>query len=306
MRNGNTIHNKPFAVPFQGSYRTYEEWKRWMKKIYVNSMSMCSYRTYEEWKRSKEEQEQLRKTCSYRTYEEWKPSHSLKRIDIILSSYRTYEEWKRPRHYLSRSQTYQFLPYLWGMETVFAVDVCENTCSFLPYLWGMETVFAVDVCENTCSCSYRTYEEWKQRLRVYHWRWTLVLTVPMRNGNSYREKVYFEGLGEFLPYLWGMETIMRFMVKSVVIWVLTVPMRNGNAPAAAAGALSAYSSYRTYEEWKPAIPILITSPGHSSYRTYEEWKRFFELGLFCFFKEFLPYLWGMETQVQSLWVHLQP
>jgi len=79
------------------------------------------------------------------------------------SSYRTYEEWKLPKQKLCYHFWVPFLPYLWGMETpVF------NPLSFIS------------------KRSYRTYEEWKL---VYSCMETLhrsVLTVPMRNGNSWQ------------------------------------------------------------------------------------------------------------------------
>ena len=76
-----------------------------------------------------------------------------------------------------------FLPYLWGMETGFCRLVSFLLESFLPYLWGMETVpRRLDVRERLRS--YRTYEEWKHDAAKY-------LNDTIR---------------KFLPYLWGMET----------------------------------------------------------------------------------------------------
>ena len=57
-----------------------------------------SYRTYEEWKRNR-----MNQICkgivsrSYRTYEEWKPNITIHTIFEIRSSYRTYEEWKQSK-----------------------------------------------------------------------------------------------------------------------------------------------------------------------------------------------------------------
>ena len=56
-----------------------------------------------------------------------------------------------------------------------------------------------------------------------------------------------------------------------------------------------FSSYRTYEEWKPDwnddIPVYV----FGSYRTYEEWKHRLLNSSNDFNFGFLPYLWGMET-----------
>ena len=121
--------------------------------------------------------------------------------------------------------------------------------------------------------SYRTYEEWKHNT---YYEITiergLVLTVPMRNGNT--------------------QTRERF---SNSLLVLTVPMRNGNQAVYSIMFSERSGSYRTYEEWKPNFVneavssfTVLTVPmrnGNSkageqlfnvkdgSYRTYEEWKR---------------------------------
>jgi len=99
-----------------------------------------------------------------------------------------------------------------------------------------------------------------------------VLTVPMRNGNIIN--VLFPTLiFPFLPYLWGMET---FYGKTELIWN--------------------YSSYRTYEEWKPHSLYHTQTVKASSYRTYEEWKPLSLIAVSPCVIAFLPYLWGMETE----------
>jgi len=147
-----------------------------------------------------------------------------------LRSYRTYEEWKQQSDNHSYTDYNGFLPYLWGMETN---DACggmrtQAQCSyrtyeewkplvgeagpeavipFLPYLWGMETLDSHRQRQQSVrSCSYRTYEEWKQIFGCSTTTWSsIVLTVPMRNGNSIRSR-WFGVRSSFLPYLWGMET----------------------------------------------------------------------------------------------------
>jgi len=94
MRNGNAPNGKIYAIPYNGSYRTYEEWKLQIPQWGYNRI-LRSYRTYEEWKLTSLEalryQTRLVLTvpmrngnvgdskrneyptdCSYRTYEEWK------------------------------------------------------------------------------------------------------------------------------------------------------------------------------------------------------------------------------------------
>ena len=76
--------------------------------------------------------------------------------------------------------------------------------------------------------SYRTYEEWKRRnKKEIRELGVLVLTVPMRNGNIKREPVLLSTY-RFLPYLWGMETMIHDKFDIPIYLVLTVPMRNGN------------------------------------------------------------------------------
>ncbi len=99
----------------------------------------------------------------------------------------------------------EFLPYLWGMETLIDRHYIERSCvltvpmrngnqefcncrvwrcwMFLPYLWGMETSIARKVNEKWALSSYRTYEEWKLPNLFNNISFNKVLTVPMRNGN---------------------------------------------------------------------------------------------------------------------------
>ncbi len=117
MRNGNSdIIDDPF-MEIEGSYPTYEEWKReLLTKIDENLIG--SYPTYEEWKHKIQLHTLLSLPCSYPTYEEWKlflleklflrppcvlilPMRNGNPIlvalfpHILICSYPTYEEWKR-------------------------------------------------------------------------------------------------------------------------------------------------------------------------------------------------------------------
>jgi len=125
----------------------------------------------------------------------------------------------------------------------------------------------------------------------------IVLTVPMRNGNSNRwrnnpnpkkrsyrtyeewklQQMKKQSKSEktFLPYLWGMETLARTVVSAWIATVLTVPMRNGNENITGQNLRRWLSSYRTYEEWK------------LWYIRSNAWRLI----------RFLPYLWGMETRI---------
>ena len=163
-------------------------------------------------------------------------------------SYRTYEEWKLVSAQLGLEPGALFLPYLWGMETKIKgirrimligsyrtyeewkpsrpIALIKSSAKFLPYLWGMETRIHPEISRSLQSSSYRTYEEWKLAREIVAAEDTLVLTVPMRNGNK-PLRIRKKYLTAFLPYLWGMETLAKEIIN-----------------------LLDYSSYRTYEEWK--------------------------------------------------------
>ena len=122
----------------------------------------------------------------------------------------------------------------------------------------------------------------------------------------------------FLPYLWGMETPnIRTPVHQQVSSYRTY--EEWKLATAFLPCHSLLRSYRTYEEWKlnpTSIPpvcslIVLTVPmrngnpmrqnhflmlSYSSYRTYEEWKQHIGQTNAEIIK-FLPYLWGMETEV---------
>jgi len=77
--------------------------------------------------------------------------------------------------------------------------------------------------------SYRTYEEWKRYYRGEYWKFALVLTVPMRNGN---DETLFQRLQELLgSYRTYEEWKLQISPSNLqdLKKVLTVPMRNGNA-----------------------------------------------------------------------------
>ena len=158
------------------------------------------------------------------------------------------------------------------METGILKVVMFIVNSFLPYLWGMET--KPKPGQWTClSCSYRTYEEWKLNYIFSHLWDDLVLTVPMRNGNSILSiLLIFIKPVLTVPMRNGNLDFLSSMFHTTQ--VLTVPMRNGNQGL-----------------WHGIAP----HPETCSYRTYEEWKRTNNKVSSFYESRFLPYLWGMET-----------
>jgi len=120
---------------------------------------------------------------SYRTYEEWKLAFLVifitSNIVLTVPMRNGNHRWQLfpcnrknvltvPMRngnlrvsYAGSTNTFGFLPYLWGMETRFSLEMELAQWSFLPYLWGMET-HESEFGSSDCG-------------------W--VLTVPMRNGN---------------------------------------------------------------------------------------------------------------------------
>ncbi len=123
-----------------------------------------------------------------------------------------------------------------------------------------------------------------------------VLTVPMRNGNILNTITKIFALGEFLPYLWGMETPHSHGSLATTIKVLTVPMRNGNTSGGLFGilweVLVLTVPMRNGNNFRNIKRILLLT---CSYRTYEEWKPTRDAVDTASTSSFLPYLWGMET-----------
>jgi len=164
---------------------------------------------------------------SYRTYEEWKRGNQRLRALRELSSYRTYEEWKLVGH---------------------THTTMDKMGSYRTYEeWKPSSCTSSVPIGNS---SYRTYEEWKPIYLSYLTSWSF---GSYRTYEEWKLPDNFVSTADnwvFLPYLWGMETVMFFCVFCCVfrflpyLWgmettfvsihftlshpVLTVPMRNGN------------------------------------------------------------------------------
>ena len=181
MRNGNNIAQR--HLYWRNTFLPYLWGMETPMQIKNAITTMGSYRTYEEWKLAITDSENVFRDSSYRTYEEWKPCT------------------RRSRN----KYTFQFLPYLWGMETFFHMIFDKVSRTFLPYLWGMET---------------------RKNDQVHSWR-SPVLTVPMRNGNSLLPKMFWvQAKRSYRTYEeWKHDDYLRERVRDLV---LTVPMRNGN------------------------------------------------------------------------------
>jgi len=127
-----------------------------------------------------------------------------------------------------------------------------------------------------------------------------VLILPMRNGNIDQ---YSEQAGrnvKFLSYLWGMETLMRISSSSISFLVLILPMRNGNHSYQLDLKLSFYCSYPTYEEWKLLFFKSIFLFSFVLILPMRNGNSIKSISLMKTIKEFLSYLWGMETQFATM------
>ena len=127
-----------------------------------------------------------------------------------------------------------FLPYLWGMETLFSLELGDAILTVLTVPMRNGNDFHKRPLYMFPYRSYRTYEEWKlfwletwgckERTRFLPYLWgmdtlatagvwrmhSVVLTVPMRNGNSRLQNIKQVTI-MFLPYLWGMETFSKII-----------------------------------------------------------------------------------------------
>jgi len=101
---------------------------------------------------------------------------------------------------------------------------------------------------------------------------------------------------QFLPYLWGMETTGGQGRNRTQRPVLTVPMRNGNFLTLPLDLSEVSVLTVPMRNGNSKFPPTIAEIRESSYRTYEEWKPFTRLTALPV-RRFLPYLWGMETNV---------
>jgi len=169
----------------------------------------------------------------------------------IERSYPTYEEWKLVTiTCYNIVDGWEFLSYLWGMETInwCSCIKCKFKVLILPMRNGNTTL--IPNSHFLCICSYPTYEEWKldqpvqlnqNEMRSYptyeEWKLGELRFINVSSSFSsyptYEEwklsiiilqvKTYYM----FLSYLWGMET---YFIKLIFCNIM--------------------SSYPTYEEWK--------------------------------------------------------
>ena len=147
--------------------------------------------------------------CFYPTYE------ALKRLCLLLLGfwwvgfYPTYEALKQDVPNFYRVPNCRFLPYLWGIETPKNIHRTQWFYRFLPYLWGIETVNLQEISRIIFISFYPTYEALKLNTpKTTNPAVISVFTLPMRHWNLFLISVKLLGF-LFLPYLWGIETVIQ-------------------------------------------------------------------------------------------------
>ena len=197
-----TIFRGHLFLPYLWGMETMEEATEFTFEDYR------SYRTYEEWKPISHSSSFFFNVCSYRTYEEWKPMNS-RPVNAGDTNVLTVPMRNGNHQRVNYGITLLLLVLTVPMRNgnfFTSSCICSAFFQFLPYLWGMETFFR-SIKRIPSLSSYRTYEEWKRQLAKTELKAnTWVLTVPMRNGNKFRSAFSTPKFG-FLPYLWGMETL---------------------------------------------------------------------------------------------------
>ena len=167
------------------------------------------------------------KVCSYRTYEEWKLLDDTRSSTWNLSSYRTYEEWKHAIvkcvEWSARVLTVPMRNGNWSERNLSSKSLFSSYRTYEE--WKLEELHHRTECTDS---SYRTYEEWKRRTPLFTIHIRLVLTVPMRNGNS----LYSGNLKRSTHSSYRTYEEWKQVANSTM--VIRWPP----------------SSYRTYEEWK--------------------------------------------------------
>ena len=210
---------------------------------------------------------------SYPTYEEWKPTYFCGNINadffVLILPMRNGNIYSG----INMIANYQFLSYLWGMET-------HKDCTNWAGIWFWVLILPMRNGNHLLSPTLLLLN--------------FVLILPMRNGNSrainprvlislgsyptyeeWKQYSLFKKctiLSKFLSYLWGMETLLMPCKLLLPQYVLILPMRNGNFSL----FLELFKPFIVLilpmRNGNSAVTFILPSAVNSSYPTYEEWK----------------------------------
>ena len=186
-----------------------------------------------------------------------------------------------PSREISTRKITVFLAYLWGIETL-RRKVFSFPAQFLAYLWGIETWCIMKVSHlpgrvfSLPMRNWNTLKSKKTRLVL------CVFSLPMRNWNMRPAPQTVQGF-LFLAYLWGIETLVWWILWGRSGNVFSLPMRNWNwhkkRPVRDRSAFLAYLWGIETNDVRPLVPMPL-------------W--------------FLAYLWGIETRFLPPWLRPLP
>ena len=193
----------------------------------------------------------------YLTYEGLKPLHSPGCSWRGSGLYLTYEGLKHAQFHRVFALVPSFVSYLWRIETVHPSEYLRTeTTSFVSYLWGIETPIHGLYPAKVLHVCILPMRDWNIFLGFF--------PLPLQPGlyltyeGLKREKydIIISKLGEFVSYLWEIETPQWPFFFNTSIIVCILPMRDWNSERATTKSLLLFSLYLTYEGLKHVQPTV--------------------------------------------------
>ena len=147
------------------------------------------------------------------------------------------------------SPIFEFIDYLWGIETCYRFPKRWAKKAFIDYLWGIETRSCTSTTTGACQVYRLPMRNWNRKRRNDSPPCIPVYRLPMRNWNPtslirQRHSIafidYLWGIetttpitwcfseNSFIDYLWGIETSLHNVDSDRISRVYRLPMRNWN------------------------------------------------------------------------------
>ena len=174
----------------------------------------------------------------YPTYEALKRINNIFYFFILNYFYPTYEALKLSS--ILSNQTNLFTIFTLPMRhwnSYLPLPKVGLLCGFLPYLWGIETIYWL-ILFNILDYFYPTYEALKQ-FKVIYFHFYLLNFYPTYEA---LKPMPAQKTGHtdflFLPYLWGIETPALFSSSFSMPAIFTLPMRHWNCKILSSMVLS--------------------------------------------------------------------
>ena len=199
--------------------------------------------------------------------------------------------------WISFNNTQPVVPYLWGIDTICLKRLAiDSVKCVVPYLWGIDTLQLLPLIHRLAIYMlYLTYEELTRYIRYFWYIWYVryvrCCTLPMRNWHlailfaikwnswqcctlpmrNWHELVCIKICREsyikaeiVVPYLWGIDTIKRFLcfISSVFLLYLTYEelTRKAHHPAHSCVWLRFVVSYLWRIDTKPNLQLKLQLP----------------------------------------------